>query len=348
MSGERLASLNIASCVNRRVSITGIVKDIVTKSMKNGAAMMTFNLVDNSVQRGVVIFDVTTYLADKVNSVLGKPVCVTVDVKPYDKGEDGVSCVMYDIEIDETANIDDFIPSVSNLDWYVSTMNQYLGYINGTVYGKIACHLLTKNWSLFSVMPGGHSQHHDLKGGLLMHTVCVAINCLSDYQNYSNIYGADFINLSLLLSGALIHDIGKCYELEYDGMGGCKYSDQAALENHTLIGMSLVDRAAVELGYGECEEVKELRHLIASHHDKLEWGAAIRPATIEAIILARADEKDALVNKFFKKTSDIETGQLNNEWVGGGSLNCYYKGMTDSEAKENLKLLEYEKGNDTE
>ena len=344
MCSERLASLNVSSLVGRRVSITGIIKDLAIKSTKNGADMLSFNLVDNDVQRGVVFFNLTPYMQEKMNKCMGKVVCVVVDVKPYDKGEDGVSCVMYDIEVDDTADINEFIPAVKNIAEYAERANKYLTYCSGTVYGKIALQLMQDNWSAMSTIPAGHSQHHDLKGGLLMHTVCVADNCMNDYNTYSKVYGSGLINLPLLLCGALIHDIGKCFELAYDGVGGCDYTARAAIESHTVTGIRLIERVAAQLGCSDTDEVKELIHLVASHHDKLEWGAAVRPSSIEAIILSRADEKDAIVNKFSKKIRDIKVGEYTSEWSGGSQLSNYYRCMSEDEARENVELLKYSAG----
>ena len=338
MLGERLASINITERVNQRISISGIIRDISTKAMKNGAAMMTFNIVDNELSRRITIFDLTEYISNKINGCLGQPVCVTVDVKPYDKGDDGVSLIMYDIKIDDTVSIDEFIPSVKNIKWYVDVLNEYLNMFCNTIYGKIASDLIIKYWKQFSVMPGGKSQHHDLKGGLLMHSVCVAMNCMSDAMNYNTAYGEEFVNKALLISGALIHDIGKCFELEYDGMGGCDYTARAALETHTMIGLSLIDETAKNLGYSDYDEVLELKHLVASHHGKLEWGAATRPSTVEANILCRNDEKDAVVYKYKKKTSGLKTGEYVSDWLNGASMEVYYKPMSAEDAINNLEI----------
>ncbi len=340
MCGERLASLNFSSLSGQRITILGVIKDITIKAMKNGANMMSFNLVDGELKRGIVVFDVSTYIQNKINGCMGGVAAVTVDVKAYDKGEDGVSCVLYDVALSTEANIDDFIPSVKDIDTYVNLINNYLSYCSGTIYGKIAMYLIQNNWNEMSVLPAGRSQHHAIKGGLLMHTACVAMSCVSDYNTYKGVYGEEFINLPLLLSGALIHDIGKCCELEYDGMGGCEYNKKSVIESHTVSGIRLIEKAAAELGFANSDEVNELIHLVASHHDKLEWGAAVRPATTEAVLLARADEKDAMINKFCKKTREVEVGDSTVDW-DGGQMNGYYHCMSADSARENVSILEY-------
>ena len=337
MSYYKLADVNMRDVCGARITLVGLIKDVTYKSTKNGAEMIEFTLFDADHKRKIVVFNVTTLIKEKLKDSARKVMNVTVDVKPYEQGEDGVSCHLFDLSENKEESIDSFIPCVSNISELVGRINTYLGYAQNTYYGKIALLILQKNWEVFTTIPAAKNQHHNLKGGLLLHSVSVADACYDAWVRYSKAYGDDFINLPLLLSAALIHDIGKCFEFTFDGIGTVEYSSKAPIENHILRGLQEVDVAATELGINisKSDEVTELKHCIASHHQLPDWGAAMRPATIEAILLSRADEQDALVNKTFKRMNGLDIGQSVTEWhTDGGYWDSCYRGLTAEKCRE--------------
>jgi 3'-5' exoribonuclease len=122
----------------------------------------------------------------------------------------------------------------------------------------------------------GSDGHHGYAGGLLEHTVGVATLCRETAQLHPRLRG------DLLLSAALLHDVGRVREL---GRGPAfRQTPEGALLGHVQLGVRLVDERAGGL---DPTLRAELLHAIAAHHDR----AAAR--TAEAIVLYHANQLDA-------------------------------------------------------
>jgi 3'-5' exoribonuclease len=104
------------------------------------------------------------------------------------------------------------------------------------------------------------------------------------------------VNRDLLLTGGLLHDIGKIYEFDYDRL--VQYSDEGRLIGHIVIGVEMVNAKMATLDGFPKTLAMELRHLILSHHGMLEFGSPKRPKTLEALIVHHIDDLDAKVNAF--------------------------------------------------
>jgi 3'-5' exoribonuclease len=104
------------------------------------------------------------------------------------------------------------------------------------------------------------------------------------------------INRDLLITGGILHDIGKIYEYSYDSI--FDYSDQGRLIGHIVIGIEMLDAKIAALGEFPERLAMELRHLILSHHGTQEFGSPKRPKTLEALIVHFIDDLDAKVNAF--------------------------------------------------
>ena len=138
----------------------------------------------------------------------------------------------------------------------------------------------------FCSCPGAQSYHHAYRSGLLEHTVAVASLCRSLSEVYTDVDG------DLLVTAALLHDVGKCDELEYETSIG--FSDEGRFLGHVLLGVRRIhDAAAGSRVRIPSERLMLLEHAVVSHHGELEWGAPKRPSTLEALLLHHADNLDA-------------------------------------------------------
>ena len=146
--------------------------------------------------------------------------------------------------------------------------------------------------------------HHGFIGGLLEHSLSVAKLCNAMCDNYP------ILNRDLLITAALLHDVGKIRELspfpEND------YTDDGQLLGHIYLGAQMVAEKAAQIKGFPAELSRELQHCILSHHGELEYGSPKKPALIEALVLSMADNLDAKVETF--------TEQLDNNdrkgWLG--------------------------------
>jgi len=62
----------------------------------------------------------------------------------------------------------------------------------------------------FDEAPGGAYVHHAYEGGLLQHTLAVANISLTMCDMVEGVYGGE-VDRDVVLAGALIHDVMKCY-----------------------------------------------------------------------------------------------------------------------------------------
>jgi 3'-5' exoribonuclease len=119
--------------------------------------------------------------------------------------------------------------------------------------------------------------HHSYGGGLLEHTVGVATICRETAQLHPR------LRSDLLLSAALMHDVGRISELTAGPT--FRQTDEGRLLGHVHLGLRMVDERATHL---DAEARAELLHAIACHHD------ARSARTAEASVLYHANQLDAV------------------------------------------------------
>lgn len=136
----------------------------------------------------------------------------------------------------------------------------------------------------FRRAPAAKIFHHAFLGGLLEHVVSLCRLCNLAHQNYA------WIERDLLLAGAILHDIGKIYELSYDR--AIEYTDTGKLVGHITIGVKILHKAIAKSPISpQMENV--LTHLILSHHGELEHGSPVEPAMASAHLFHMLDKLDA-------------------------------------------------------
>lgn len=164
----------------------------------------------------------------------------------------------------------------------------------------------------FAECPGAIRRHHGYVGGLLEHTVSVASLCRVLAGRY------EAADEDLLVSAALLHDVGKVDEIRFET--SLDQSDAGRLLGHVVLGERIVSAAIAQAGT-RLDEQKAMRllHLIVSHHGERQWGAAVPPACLEAVLLHHADHLDAQASGF---TSAIAgAAVLEEPWTD--AENCF-------------------------
>lgn len=161
----------------------------------------------------------------------------------------------------------------------------------------------------FSTCPASQSYHHAYAGGLLEHTVSVAGTCADIAGRY------DGVDADLLITAALLHDIGKVDELSYSA--GIGYTDEGRLVGHVVSGVIRVRDAALRTRL-DPGVLLRLEHALLSHHGELEWGSPKRPSTFEALLLHHVDNLDAKAAGF---SALLQGASLIEEsWTDAGNL----------------------------
>ena len=140
----------------------------------------------------------------------------------------------------------------------------------------------------FKRAPAAKGFHHVYLGGLLEHTLSVVRMLDFACRHYEG------IDRDLLLTGGILHDIGKIREYTYDRL--VDYSDEGRLIGHIVIGIEMLNEKTAGLAEFPPETAMALRHIILSHHGELDFGSPKRPKTLEAMIVHQLDDLDAKVN----------------------------------------------------
>lgn len=137
----------------------------------------------------------------------------------------------------------------------------------------------------FKTAPAAKSIHHAWLGGLIEHvlSLCTLVRVVAPHYPH--------VDADLVLTGAILHDIGKIDELTYER--GFGYSDAGQLIGHIQIGLSIVNDKVRQVP-GFPPKLKLLvDHLILSHHGELEFGSPKVPAFAEAMLLHHLDNLDS-------------------------------------------------------
>ena len=159
----------------------------------------------------------------------------------------------------------------------------------------------------------GHSAaktvHHGFIGGLMEHTLSVARLC----EYMASAYPV--LKRDLLITAALLHDVGKTRELSAFPLND--YTDEGQLLGHIVIGAQMVHDLAREIpGFPETLE-NQLIHCILAHHGELEYGSPKKPALAEAVALNLADNTDARMETL---TEIFAADKGKKEWLGFNRL----------------------------
>lgn len=148
--------------------------------------------------------------------------------------------------------------------------------------------------------PSAMSHHHNMIGGNLQHSLGVVKLSYTLAEYYSD------LNRDLLITGAILHDVGKIKS--YKTSTSIGRTDIGNFIGHIVVGEHWIQEKVEKLrknnvSFDETLELK-LRHMILSHHGRLEYGAPKLPAFPEAAALFQADLMDSQVKNFLQKIKE--------------------------------------------
>ncbi len=173
--------------------------------------------------------------------------------------------------------------------------------------------------------PAAKSIHHVKVGGLIEHILSISQLMVFIAQQYPQ------MNFDLLVFGAIFHDLGKIWELEWTSKG-IRYTDKGRLVGHLVMSAELVDKKASQiLGFPE-EQITILKHIILSHHGKLEYGSPKVPMLLEAYVVWMVDDLDSKV--------DSITQFINQDSSGDQTWTSFNQLYTRHFFKNNFKKTE--------
>ncbi len=162
----------------------------------------------------------------------------------------------------------------------------------------------------FKQAPAAKTLHHAWLGGLLEHTLSLCNLCKLVVQNYPG------IDLDLLLTGAVLHDIGKIRELNYER--SFSYSTEGQLLGHMILELDMVNERIAQMESFPRELKVLIQHLIISHHGEYEFGSPKMPMFPEALILHCLDNLDSKLEamKLILRTDS----NIDGEWTAYNTM----------------------------
>lgn len=158
-------------------------------------------------------------------------------------------------------------------------------------------------WEKFRSWPAAVTLHHAYTGGLLEHSVSVAIGARDMAKHYADFFIP--VNIDIVTAGALLHDIGKLEA--YTMKPAPQVTVAGAAIEHIALGYGMFARLS------EAENLDRnialaLGHIIASHHGKREYGSPVLPETPEAFIVSAADRVDFELSYWKSQIDSLNAG----------------------------------------
>ncbi len=292
-----------------------MIKDIVVDEYINGETYLVKDAKEFTLQSGTKLFNVT--LQDNSGTIEAKTfnynqryidaIKPGVIIKIYGKVKENKGKVFMDLDSytlpsEGEYEMDNLI-QVSPIDFNTlkEELKTYLDSIKDEDLHSITKKLIVDNYKKYLDYPAASKNHHDFMHGLLHHSLSMCHLIDGIVLNYKE------LNRDLLISGALLHDLGKVVELS--GIIATKYTLEGSLLGHLVIGVEMIDSASKELNIDN-EKVLLLKHMVASHHGKQEFGALVLPQTKEALILSMVDDMDAKMMSIDKAFENTENGSF--------------------------------------
>lgn len=227
--------------------------------------------------------------------------------------------------------IKQFVPSSEHDGVAVfSMLLDKVNNFNDSELKAIVNKIMLDNREALEVYPAAFRLHHAIVGGLMLHTASIVEMAEKICTIYPN------VNRELLLSGAILHDVAKTFEMETGKSGLCSgYTMGGELIGHLVKGAMYIEETAKSLGINS-DMVTLLEHMVLSHHGVPEFGSPVRPMFLEAEILSTLDELDAKIFEINNATDKVGVGEFTERQWALDNRKLYNHGLSSTEHKVNL------------
>lgn len=281
-----------------------MIKESEVRTARNGSQFLSLTVGDKSGELNGKIWDVPKDEAERYP--VGSVVMVVAKIGEYNG--------QAQMEYNTATVITDNRPE-ANPDHYIKTapmskkemMGRIKDKLDTIIYPEVktvVSDILNRYHKDIFTHAAATSNHHAFRGGLAYHTVSM----LNIAEGLVEFYPE--VDHSLLYAGVILHDIGKVQELT-PVIDGSKYTMKGQLLGHiSMIETEIVKSAMRNDIDPDSENIILLRHMVLSHHGKLEWGAAILPQTREAHALHYIDMLDARMNTTLESLVGVDKGDF--------------------------------------
>lgn len=272
-----------------------MIQDINRRKTKDGRAFLLGSLRDKTGQVPFIFWDVPDYIEREAN--VGQIMFVSGRVVSY---KDAIQVTVTDFNFSQNPDMADFLPTSKRpREEMIKGLKEIIASL-AEPWQSLLSHLLLNDefLPLYSNAPAARGMHHAYIGGVLEHTLSMVEIAQFLTAHYPH------VDSDLLISGTLLHDMGKA--IEYTISDGFGFSDDGRLVGHITRGIIMVEKAAQALGNFPEDKLRHLIHLIASHHGTQEWGSPVVPKTLEAILLHQIDLLDSRMQGYYDHVHNNE------------------------------------------
>jgi 3'-5' exoribonuclease len=286
------------------ITIEGFVDSLQEKQTKNQKAYVEMIVASNGKNARCYVWNRNLeQLAIQHQDV----VSVTGTVNEYKGNKSLNTNKVVKIEKPSTELLENMLPALSDAEiaTYKKELRTLVHKVQNEHYKAVLNAILKEYGEALCRTPAAAKVHEACLGGLLKHTIHVATIC----DKLADIYG-NYVDRNLLLTAALIHDIGKIDTYTVDKFS-IDYTIDGSLVNHIVIGYAILKQCVEKNNLNLTkEELILLNHCLLSHHGKKEWGSPIEPAIPEAQLLHQADMIDSRVGIMDSALSELEPGTI--------------------------------------
>jgi 3'-5' exoribonuclease len=133
--------------------------------------------------------------------------------------------------------------------------------------------------------PAAKVMHHAYLGGLLEHVLSLCGMAKQVSAHYPE------LNVDLLMTAAILHDVGKLDELCYDRAIG--YTVEGQLLGHIVMEVETVSKSMDAIEGFPANLKTVVQHLLISHHGQYDFGSPKLPMIREALVFHYLDDLDS-------------------------------------------------------
>ena len=301
-----------------------LVKDKVLGVGKTGKTFLTLLIGDQTGQLDGRIWDNIEELQSKFE--IGDLIRVKGLVQVYNQRKQVIIHRLEKVD-DLSLNKDDFKIKEKQIDTHAlySELFQFVQEIEVLPLKQLMQDTLQDEEVKTRLLraPAAKSIHHAHRGGLLEHivSICKVMKFIASHYSY--------LNRDLLIFGAIFHDLGKIWELDFNEQQQIFYTPSGQLLGHMLLSCELIEKKSrTILGFPDDLRMI-LKHIVLSHHGKQEYGSPKVPMFPEAMVVAMIDDFDSKM--------DTMMGFVNQERMSGESWSRFHEGFDRYFYLEDLK-----------
>ncbi len=306
---------------NQPITSFFLVAAISARDRKGGGQYLALSLADKSGQFEARMWD---DFAEALQScAVGSYVKAYGQISKY-QGKYQITLSKLRLAAATEIDTADFVPTTQyEIPAMASELRGYVGSFANPHLRRLVLAFLDdpQLGPAFLQAPAAKRLHHAWIGGLLEHVLALVRLCRATAPFYPE------VNPDLLVTGAILHDIGKVRELSWQST--FDYTLEGQLIGHISIAQGMLHLKIAELDAQAAQDPKAepfpqqlrllIEHMILSHHGKLEFGSPKLPMTPEAMLLSALDDLEAkfqaLRNEFAgAQAAGRGPGEL-TEWV---------------------------------